>query len=340
MRLRLWATGGLLAALVAVSTAQGTGSWTAPLPTDKVEGGINWSTGFISAKGMGVAPPNAISVEHGRALAIAAATVLARQELLAVARGVAIDATTTVQALMVTSSTTNARISGVIRGAQVVDVRDVGPGVVEVTVAVPATGEFADLVIPHTVVPKPAPAPTILVPVPAPAPAPAPAVPPPPQSSTQTPGPAPAPPAVRPPAPPAPPAPSAPPAVVPTPPLRDPSQQQTMLYSGLVVDARGLGIKPAMAPKVLSEAGQEVYGGAVVDRNWVIQHGMAGYSKDLSAAQAHDRVTNRPLTVKAVSASGATKTDVVISNRDAQLLIASGQHLAFLEKARVMFVVD
>jgi hypothetical protein len=30
----------------------------------------------------------------------------------------------------------------------------------------------------------------------------------------------------------------------------------------------------------------------------------------------------------------------VISNRDAQLLIASGQHLAFLEKARVMFVVD
>jgi hypothetical protein len=58
------------------------------------------------------------------------------------------------------------------------------------------------------------------------------------------------------------------------------------------------------------------------------------------SAQAHERVTDRPITLKARAASGASKTDLVISNADAQLLLASGQHLAFLEKARVMLVVD
>jgi len=111
-------------------------------------------------------------------------------------------------------------------------------------------------------------------------------------------------------------------------------------YTGLVIDARGLGVKPAMAPKVVSEGGQEVYGFSVVDRNWVIQQGMAGYSKDLPAAQAHERVTDRPVTLKAKAVAGANKTDVVISTADAEMLLASGSHLAFLEKARVMLVVD
>ena len=272
-------------------------TWTAPKPTDKVDGGVNWTTQVITASAIGVAPPYATSPEHGRALAITAGTVLARQELLAIARGVTIDSRTTVQAAMVANSTTEARVSGVIRGAQVVATRDLGGGAVEVTVAIPATGEFADLLLPR---------PPLNVP----------------PAAVVTPAPAP-PPAVTPPAP-APPRPSA----------------VAAIYTGLVIDARGFGIKPAMAPKVLSEGGQEVYGFSVVDRNWVIQQGMAGYAKDLTAAQAHSRVTDKPLTVKAVAASGSNKTDVVISNADAQLLLGSGQNLSFLEKARVMLVVD
>jgi hypothetical protein len=113
-----------------------------------------------------------------------------------------------------------------------------------------------------------------------------------------------------------------------------------VIYSGLVIDARGLGAKPAMAPKVLSEGGQEVYGNSVVDRTWLAKHGMASYQKDLAAAQAHDRVANRPLTIKAVAVTGANKTDVVISTADARLLLGAGPHLAFLDQARVVLVVD
>lgn len=271
----------VLAVAGGLPSIAGAQQWTAPKPTDKVEGGVNWTTQVITAAAVGVAPPYATSPEHGRALAVQAGAVLARQELLALARGMAIDSLTTVQAAMVANSVTEARVSGVIRGAQVVQTRDLGGGAVEVTVAVPATGEFADLLLPR---------PPGRVPAPVPA--------------------APTPAAVA------------------------------SVFTGLVIDARGLSVKPAMAPKVLSEGGQEVYGFSVVDRNWVIQQGMAGYAKDLVAAQAHSRVTDKPLTIKAMAASGTNKTDVVISNADAQLLLGSGQNLAFLEKARVMLVVD
>ena len=287
-----WLVAAMLLLLGGVPTAAGAQTWTAPKQADKTEGGVNWTSHVIHGKGIGAAPPYAVSPEHGRALAVTAATVLARQDLLAIARGVTIDSQTTVQNAMVTNAVTEARVSGVIRGAQVVDVRDLGGGTVEVTVAIPATGEFADLLMPAKP-PGPSPS-TVPAPSPMPVPIPAPA---------------------RPPAP-------------------------TLVYTGLVVDARGLGIKPAMAPKVLSEGGQELYGFSVVDRNWVIQQVMAGYSKDLPAAQAHERVADRPLTIKAMSATGANKTDVVIANSDAQLLLGSGTSLAFLEKARVMLVVD
>src|SRR5512137_176918 len=37
-------------------------------------------------------------------------------------------------------------------------------------------------------------------------------------------------------------------------------------FTGLIVDARGLGIRPAMAPKVMNEDGKEVYGSAWINR--------------------------------------------------------------------------
>jgi|SRR5215813_11261368 len=286
-----WVVGVAVVTVALAGASANAQTWTSPSQSDKVENGVNWTRQYIQAKGIGVPPPTAVSPEHGRALAITAATVLARQELLAIARGMTIDSRTTVQAMMIANTVTEARVSGIIRGAQVVDVKDLGGGTVEVTVAIPATGEFADLMVPRTSPP----------------------------SGTGTPAPTPA------------------PAPAPTPSVRP---SPSIVYTGLIVDARGLGVKPAMAPKVVSEGGQEVYGSSVVDRNWVIQQGMAGYAKDLRAAQAHERVADRPLTIKAVRVSGANSTDVIISTPDAEPLLSSGANLGFLEKARVMLVVD
>jgi len=115
---------------------------------------------------------------------------------------------------------------------------------------------------------------------------------------------------------------------------------EAAVYTGLVVDARGIDVRPAMAPKILDEKGQEVYGSAFVSREFAVQQGMSGYARDLTAAQSNTRVTNSPLTVKGLRTEGPGRSDVVISNADASGLRGASEHLSFLKKCRVMIVVD
>jgi hypothetical protein len=112
------------------------------------------------------------------------------------------------------------------------------------------------------------------------------------------------------------------------------------VLTGLVVDARGLGVRPAMAPKILDETGQEVYGSAFVSREFAVQQGMSGYAKGLDSAKQNQRVTANPLIVKGLRVEGPGQSNIVISNADAVRLRNSSADLSFLEKCRVMIVVD
>ncbi len=112
------------------------------------------------------------------------------------------------------------------------------------------------------------------------------------------------------------------------------------VYTGLVVDARGVQLRPTMKPRIIDESGKEVYGYMMVDQNYANQQGISSYSKDLTAAQNNPRVTNNPLTVKALRAEGPTKGDVVISTADASKIEGAAENLSFLKKCRVMIVLD
>jgi len=112
------------------------------------------------------------------------------------------------------------------------------------------------------------------------------------------------------------------------------------VYTGLVVDARGLNARPAMAPKIMDESGQEVYGSAYVSREFAVQQGMSGYAKEIDAARQNPRVTANPLMVKGLKTDGPGGADVVISNADAAKLRSASENLSFLKKCRVMIVVD
>ena len=119
-----------------------------------------------------------------------------------------------------------------------------------------------------------------------------------------------------------------------------PATNPGQIYTGLIVDARGLGVRPAMAPKILSEDGREVYGSARVNRDWAVREGMVGYLKDPAMAQTNPRVTDKPLMVKALKVSGDGRVDTVISNADAAALQSASQNLSMLEKCRVIILVD
>jgi len=112
------------------------------------------------------------------------------------------------------------------------------------------------------------------------------------------------------------------------------------VFTGMVVDARGLQARPAMAPKVLDENGKEVYGSMNVDKEFAVQQGMSGYARDLTAAQSNPRVTNNPVSVKGVKTEGPGKSDIVISNADADKIRGAADNMTFLKKCRVMIVLD
>ena len=106
------------------------------------------------------------------------------------------------------------------------------------------------------------------------------------------------------------------------------------------MDARGLQGRPAISPKIFDENGAEVYGTLLVKKDYAMQQGISGYARDLTAAQSNPRVTENPLTVKAISAEGASKTEFIISNEDAKQIRAAKDNLTFLQKCRVMIVLD
>jgi len=112
------------------------------------------------------------------------------------------------------------------------------------------------------------------------------------------------------------------------------------LYTGLIVDARGLGVKPAMAPKILNEDGKEVYGSALISRDYAVREGMAGYLKDPVQAQTNPRVTDKPLMAKALKVAGDARVDMVITNADAAMLHSASENLSMLQKCRVIILVD
>ncbi|MBL7179533.1 MAG: hypothetical protein ISS65_04905 [Desulfobacterales bacterium] len=119
-----------------------------------------------------------------------------------------------------------------------------------------------------------------------------------------------------------------------------PVQSSSAVFTGMVVDARGLKARPAMSPKILDESGQEVYGSAFVSREFAVQQGMSGYAKDLAGALKNERVTDNPLTVKGLRTEGPGQSDIVISNADASRLRSASENLSFMKKCRVMIVVD
>ena len=79
---------------------------------------------------------------------------------------------------------------------------------------------------------------------------------------------------------------------------------------------------------------------ANVDIDYAEKQGISGYTHDLTAAQSNQRVGVNPITVKAVRISGSGKSDIIISNADAQKVRSSAESASFLKKCKVIIVLD
>ena len=124
-----------------------------------------------------------------------------------------------------------------------------------------------------------------------------------------------------------------------TPPPED-GRRKSASYTGLVVDARGMEVRPALMPRILTEDGQEAYSQSYVLAKYRQKEGIAAYVSDPMAAKTHPKVTANPLYVKALRPAGNSHTDLVISNAAAQTIHGVKDHFEFLEKGQVIVVVD
>ncbi len=110
--------------------------------------------------------------------------------------------------------------------------------------------------------------------------------------------------------------------------------------TGLIVDARGLGLRPAMSPKIVDQNGGVVYGPGNFTREFAVKFGVAGYSKNLEQAQQDPRVVGNPLVVKGVGVQGANKADLVIAASDVSRVRGADNSGKFLSNCKVMILID
>ena len=110
--------------------------------------------------------------------------------------------------------------------------------------------------------------------------------------------------------------------------------------TGIIIDARGLKARPAMAPRILDQNGNAIYGPGKYSRQYAVKNGVAGYSKTLESAQQDQRVVGNPMVVKGVGTSGTNRTDITISNADVSKIDMANRNYKVLNDCRVLILID
>jgi len=111
-------------------------------------------------------------------------------------------------------------------------------------------------------------------------------------------------------------------------------------YTGVVIDARGLKVTPALAPVIYGQDGQGAYGPFLVSRRSAIDKGVAAYAATADPASLRERVGKHPLMIKAVSAYGSWRTDLIVSTPMARLIRAVMRSADAVDNCRLVIVLD
>ena len=286
--------------------------------------GMDWSgDSKITVQGMGVAPTYAVNAIQARMLARRAAVVDAYRQLAEMVKGVNVDSETTIENMMVTSDVTKTKVTALIQGARIVSEQAVDGGGYTVTMEMSvfgASNSLATAVLPTNTVPTSFPAPDASVPASTPSSVQVNVQVTPGTTTQQTP------------------ATTLPSVMVPShqgsSASAAPAGQAIGGYTGLIVDCRGLGLKPVMSPVIKNANGEPIYGYKNLDSATVIANGMASYTTDLSKAT---RAGSNPLVVKAIGLDNHNGNPI-LSVADANRVLIENGATGFLDRTNVVFV--
>ncbi len=272
---------------------------------------VNFNAGVIKATGSGALPAPGVATNDAQArlMALGAAKADALRNLAMMVSSVQVTSETRVKNFQTESDTVETRLEAVLRNARVIR-EDFKDGVATVTVEMSLYGDnsVAEAVFPE-ILPEQQPA------------------------SPDWEGPRE-------------PAIALPPAKMPRPlpPLgREPGltpASDNGPFTSVIVDCRGMDIQAAMAPKLMDDAGNEVYGTVRVSADYAIAVGIVGYPRSMSEAIRSRRAGAHPLIVRATGAGDKHRFNPTISRSDAERILAANVRDHFLEKTSVVFLVD
>lgn len=271
----------------------------------KPVGGIDYQTGMITVVGEGL-PPQEGSAAKKRLLAKRAAITDAYRKLAEAVEGVHVDSQTLVKQLEVASDEVRTSVSGVIKGARVVDENVTEDGAYEVRVELPMFGDnslaSAVMITSLNNHRKNLPASALLGDEPPPEAA---------MVAEQA--------AQRP---------------------QGTVMKTSVSYTGVIVDARNLKAKAAMMPSLQDEEGHELYVAnlAISDEDMVAQ-GPVSYAKTLDEAKANGRVGSNPLIIRAKRYKGPFHADLVLGEDEVRQLRAANSSSGLLKKLAVAIVL-
>ena len=92
-----------------------------------------------------------------------------------------------------------------------------------------------------------------------------------------------------------------------------------------------------MSPVIKNANKQKIYGHENLDYDQIVVSGMASYANDTGDEISRSRAGNNPLIVKATALADLNATPVV-SNADADRILAANQQGGFLNNCAVVFV--
>ena len=248
-------------------------------------GSIDWHDGFIVAYGVGRAD------ERGAAMSREAAIMAAQRNLVGILKGMSIDSDTTMRDLIIESDVVNRKITGVLRGAEIIDEGQNSDGSYYVQMRVPMWGvgeSIASSIVPELTEKIPQPFSRV--------------------TETSIYG----------------------------------ETFNSFTYTGVVIDASGLGLEPTFSPVIYDTNGRAVYGIKNLRPDAVISRGMVDYSDSLKEATAGGRAGNNPLVIKAESVGGGKNSvnsvNVIVSVEDADKILLANEKSHMLDNCAVIFV--
>jgi hypothetical protein len=111
-------------------------------------------------------------------------------------------------------------------------------------------------------------------------------------------------------------------------------------FTGVVIDARGLGREPAFAPRIFDEDHREVYSIALMAEESFKKWGAVQYTDDPYYKGFETRVGEKPAKFVALKNDDLIETDISLSNDDAKILLQNEVTKNNLKEGRVIIIID